>query len=79
MIKYAVYQGEVLSRTDGDWHRVSYMELIRLHCLKVEECVDATRRDLLLGCDASRLIPVTALRSGDYPVFDKVRKVSEFS
>ena len=66
---YAVYPGEVKSKTDGDVHYLSFHRLCRLYNVNPAQCVDMSResaRNAIIE-DISSLIPLTPLYSGDYP------------
>ena len=64
---YAVYPGEVKSKTDGDVHYLSFHRLCRLYNVSPAVCVDMSRESARNAIeDISNLIPLTPLYSGDY-------------
>ena len=64
---YAVYPGEVKSKTDGDVHYLSFHRLCRLYGVNPAICVDMSRESARNAIeDISNLIPLRPL-SGDYP------------
>ena len=66
--KYAVYPGEVTSKTDGDVHNISFLRLCRLYNVSPAICVDMSRESARNAIeDVSNLIPLRPLYSGDYP------------
>lgn len=68
MIKYAVYPGEVKSKSDGDTHLITASQLMSLYRVNPKECVviDFERPETYLGRDVSNLIKLYPREDGNY-------------
>ena len=65
---YAVYPGEIHSKTDGDVHYLGFHRLCRLYNVNPATAVDMSRASARNAIeDISNLIPLRPLYSGDYP------------
>lgn len=66
--KYALYPGFVTSKTDGETHFISSLELARLYRVKISECITVSenRPDLSRGIDLTGCIHLYPREDGNY-------------
>lgn len=70
--KYALYPGEVESRTDGQWHFIGAAKLAMLYGVPMALCLVVRREDFRLPYrrelieHAAKLIPLGPRYNGDY-------------
>lgn len=65
--RYLVLPGNVRSRNDGQIHFINAFELMRLYCVRREECI-IWREGMAL--DVSGLTPLQPRYDGKYPLFE---------
>jgi hypothetical protein len=56
MKKYIVHPGCIKSRNDKDIHFISFTQLVRLYKVPMEECIDASDKNRLMGLDQEKFI-----------------------
>lgn len=66
MKKYIVYPTRVTSKNDRQRHFISFNQLCRLYKVDPKECVDATRRQDILGLRIDEFIPLHVSYFGNY-------------
>jgi len=67
--RFVILSGPVQSQTDGDWHFVGAMELVRLYQVEVNECeflFDSGPPGMLRNALDRGLIPLRPLYGGNY-------------
>ena len=70
-MKYAIYPGWIISRTDGERHFIGYAELIRLYMLSARDCFNAQRPEAMKGRDSSQIKEIFPRYDGHYPLCKK--------
>ena len=64
--KYVVHPGLVRSQHDGNSHHISFNQLVTLHRLNPNECLNAARPEDILGVDLSNLKHIHPRPNGSY-------------
>jgi hypothetical protein len=75
--RYLVVPGYVESRTDRDRHWISAHDLMRLYCVKPEECMIDDGKLPFSGQLRARLQVLTPRYDGDYPIFRKSKPTQQ--
>ena len=69
-VKYMVIPGYVKSPNDGDWHRVSAGDIMRLFGVKYDECFVAYNNKSLLGHNEEWLKSLVVLEPNSKGAYD---------
>lgn len=79
--RFAVYPGTVTSKTDGDVHFISFMQLCRLYRVHPSLCVDMSKnREVSKFAgrvpELMQLIPLRPSYHGDYSLPEGARELA---
>ncbi len=69
--KYLLISGDVISKKDGQRHRVSARRLVDLYRLPIHECILQEPEERIVGVNHTGLITLYPRQEGDYDTFLK--------